>query len=124
MPLQAWGFSSGKCGPSLLVHSDSHLWPPSLEGLVSLWAMSSAPVEVKGVAASLGSPLSIYLSMLFDDRLCSHPAFEDVGWASPLPGSSTLCTHLKAQGSSSQEENQWLWWRHVPPDQLPSTAGL
>lgn len=42
MPLQAWGFSSRKRRPDLLVHSHSHPWPPSLEGLVSHWAVPCA----------------------------------------------------------------------------------
>lgn len=47
---------------------------------------------------------SLFICLCCEMTNCSQPCLEDLGWASLLPGGSTLCTHLKAQGRSSQEK--------------------
>lgn len=125
MPLQAWGFSSRKRRPDLLVHSHSHPWPPSLEGLVSHWAVPCATSKWR-TWMSPYAHTSLFICLCCEMTNVLTPALRTLA----RPPSCGGGVFLRSAPISKHKEvhlkrrKQWLWWRCVPPNQLPSTTDL
>lgn len=82
----------------------SHPWPPSLEGLVSHWAVPCAPCKWR-TWMSPCAHTSLFICLCCEMTNCSHPC---LGALLLAPISKHKEVHLR--------RNQWLRWRHVPPN--------